>query len=386
MVKHDTAAAFRPSPARVGRSRFGRSRFGPSRVGLYLLLVGALAGPLAACRSEAPAHEPAPIRIRGLDTLTVGAADAGRGRAWDGVVEAVRQATLSAQTSGRVAEVLHDVNDSVAAGAVLVRLTAVEQQAGVDTARARLRAAEAAAIEAEASHQRYLALIESRFVSTAQLEQIRAARDSAVAARDAARAQLASAGQQTGYTTIRAPYAGIVASRDVQPGESVGLGQLLMTMFAPQALRIEVSVPQSDAQAIRANPVAAVSFVDGRTVDAGDVTVFPAADPATHAVRVRVQLPALSPVPQPGTTAKVAFPAVKADAYPRVPVSALVRRGEVNAVYVLADERLSLRQLRLGERSGEDIDVIAGLRTGDIVAADPVAAMQALVAARKGEH
>ena len=321
--------------------------------------------------------------IEGLDTLTVGVGDAPGARAWDGVVEAVREATLSAQTSGRVTEVLRDVNDSVAADDVLVRLSAVEQQAGVDAARAQLRAADASAVEADVNYRRYLELSRGQHVSKSQLDQVRAMRDSAAAARDAARANVANAGQQTAYTTIRAPYAGIVASRNVEPGESVGIGQLLMTMFAPDALRIEVSIPQSDAARVRANPLAIVTFDDGRSVDATDVTVFPAADPSTLAVKVRVRLPTLDPVAQPGSTAKVAFPAVKGAANPRIPVSALVRRSEVSAVYVLADGRLSLRQLRLGERSGDRIEVIAGLKPGETIATDPVAALQALVAARK---
>ncbi|HMM26519.1 MAG TPA: efflux RND transporter periplasmic adaptor subunit, partial [Pseudoxanthomonas mexicana] len=201
----------------------------------------------------------------------------------------------------------------------------------------------------------------------------------------AARAQLANAGQQTDYTTVRAPYAGIVATRDVEPGESVGIGQTLMTVFAPGALRIEVAVPQSEAEAVRANPAAVVTFDDGRRIDAADVTVFPAADASTHAVRIRVQLPALDVPPQPGLTAKVAFPAVKGVAFPRVSTSALVRRGEVTAVYVLSDGRLSLRQVRLGDAAGDQVDVISGLKPGERIATDPVAAQQALVAARKDD-
>lgn len=338
-----------------------------NRVRIFTVM--ALAATLAACRGDDDA--PAPAAITGLDTHIVATGDAGSGRAWDGVVEAVRQASLSAQTSGRVTEVTYDVNDHVQAGDVLLRLSAVEQQAGVDAARAQLQLA-------EATYRRMAGLAEGQYVSRMQLDQARAERD-------AARAQLANVGQQSAYTTIRAPYAGIVATRDVEPGESVGIGQLLMTVFVPDALRIEVIVPQSDAKAIRTNPAATVHFDDGRSVEAAEVTVFPAADAATHAVKVRVHLPQLDPVPQPGMTAKVAFPAIRGDAFPHIPASALVQRGEVSAVYVLSEGRLSLRQLRLGEHAGDTIDVIAGLKAGETIAADPVAAQQALVAARKAD-
>jgi RND family efflux transporter MFP subunit len=217
-----------------------------------------------------------------------------------------------------------------------------------------------------------------------QLDQMRATRDAAVAARNAAQAQLAQMGQQADYTTVRSPYAGIVSTRDVEPGETVAPGRVLMTVFAPDQLRIEVSVPQSDAQRISAQPEAKIVFDDGRSVDAAKVIVFPSADPVTHSVNVRVQLPALAPVPQPGSTAKVAFPAVTGPAFPRVPATAVIHRGEVNAGYVLSEGRLSLRQLRLGERSGDQIEVISGLKPGEIIASDPIAAAQALANARKG--
>ncbi len=327
-----------------------------------------LAATVAACSSGDQQQQHEPAAITGLETIIVSADHAAGGRAWDGVVEAVRQAALSAQTQGRVTEVLHDVNDHVSTGDVLLRLSAVEQQANVDAVRAQLQLA-------EANYRRLAELADRQHVSTMQLDQARAERD-------AVRAQLANVSQQSAYTTIRAPYDGIVSVRSVEPGESVGVGQPLLTLFAPELLRIEVSVPQSDAEAIRGHALATVHFDDGRSIEAADVIVFPAADVATHAIKVRVQLPPLDPAPQPGMTAKVAFPALTGTRFPQVPVTALLQRGEVSAVYVLADDRLSLRQLRLGERNGAAIEVIAGLAAGETIAADPVAARQALVAAR----
>ncbi|MDR2012799.1 MAG: efflux RND transporter periplasmic adaptor subunit [Rhodanobacter sp.] len=344
---------------------------------------------LAGCGNDAkPPRAQRPIDD--VQTLTVPAAGEGSGRSWDGVVEAVRQTTLSAQTSARVVEVNYDIGDHVTEGAVLLRMTAVEQRAGVDSARAQLRAAEAALVEAENTLRRYTALADKQFVSRLQLDQLRSARDSAAAARNAARAQVTNAGQQTNYTVVRAPFAGIVSARHVEPGESVVFGgnliagQTLMTLFSPDALRIDVSVPQADAAAIRAQPQAQLALDDGRTINIEKVMIFPSADPATHSVKVRVPLPRLDPVPIPGTTAKVRFPATKGSAFPRIPTSALIRRGELNAVYVLAQGQLSLRQLRLGEESGTEVEVISGLQPGEAIATDPIAAAQALAKARQG--
>lgn len=340
----------------------------------------ALATLLAACGGS-PAGTAVPASAR-LATLEVGANAAAGGRAWDGVVEAVQQAQLAAQTGGRVASVSADVGDRVHRGDVLLRLTAVEQQAGASTARAQLRAAEAAVAEAEANYRRFASLAGSQYVSRAQFDQARAARDSAMAARDAARAGLAQAAQQAEYTVVRAPFDGIVDARQVEPGESVAPGQPLFSLHAPGALRVEVQVPQSDAAAIRAAARAGIVLADGRNLDAARIVVHPAADPLTHSVGVRVMLPDASPPPAPGVTAKVVFPIGTADAGIAIPASALVERGELAGAYVVDGDRIALRQLRIGARDGDRVEVLAGLRRGERIAADPVAAVEAIAARR----
>jgi RND family efflux transporter MFP subunit len=344
-------------------------------------VVASLALALAACGGDDAPRIKAPLPK--LDTYTVAAGDTHTGRSWDGVVEAVREAVLSAQTSGRVTAVDVDVNDRVVAGQTLLRLTVVEQQAGVDAARAQLRAAEASAVEAERNYQRYASLAKDSYVSRAQLDQARAGRDAANAARDAARAQLSSAGQSAEYTTVRAPYAGIVAARNVEPGEAVAPGQPLLTVYAPEDLRIEVRVPQSDAEAIRAQPGARVTFDGGVSVDAREVVIYPSADPLSHSVAVRVLLPRMLTPVTPGITAKVTFSTRSVDRTLRVPDTAVVRRGELTGAYVLTDGNVLLRQLRLGGREGDTVEVLAGLRPGDVVARDPEAALQALVKQRE---
>lgn len=348
---------------------------------LQMFALVAMVPAMASCGGDetSPARAPLPK----LETYTVAAGDMHSGRSWDGVVEAVREAVLSAQTSGRVTAVDVDVNDQVVAGQTLLRLSVVEQQAGVDAARAQLRAAEAAVVEAERSHRRFEALAKDKLVSQAQLDQTRAARDAANAARDAARAQLSSAGQSADYTTVRAPYAGVVAARNVEQGETVAPGQSLLTVYAPEDLRIEVRVPQSDADAIRVQPGARVVFDHGVSVDARQIIVHPSADPLSHSVLVRVLLPRMDAAVAPGTTAKVVFPIHSSGKTLRVPDAAIVRRGEMTGVYVLKDGSVTLRQLRLGAREDGFTEVLAGLRPGDTVARDPEAALQALVKQRQ---
>lgn len=344
-----------------------------------ILAVMALAALAVGCNSAAPPGEAAPLPP--LETVLV-AAGGEAGRAWDGVVQAVNQASLSAQTSGRVASIAVDVNDRVAQGAVLLRLTAVEQSAAANTARAQQRAAAALATEAQARFQRASELIGRQLISRDDFDRARAARDTAVAALESADAQVAQVEQQLQYTMVRAPYAGIVAARHVEPGETVSSGQPLLTLYAPGELRVEVQVPQSDAAAIRSAGAAKLVLADGHTVEAPKVVVFPSADPVAHSVNVRVLVPALQSPPQPGQTVRVIFPALGGSPGIWLSAQAIVQRGELSGAYVIQDDSIVLRQLRLGRRVGDTVEVIAGLKPGERVAANPVAAMQAAVARR----
>lgn len=352
----------------------------PLRIAPPLLLTSLLV--VAGCGGrEAAAPVAAPLPQ--LETLTVAAGGEAGGIRWDGVVQAVEQSVLSAQTAGRVTSLTADVDQRVARGEVLLRLTAVEQQAAVDTAAAQLRAAEAQLVDAASRFRRASELVGGQLISADEFDRVRAARDAAQASRDLAEAQLAQARQQLDYTSVAAPYAGIIATRHVELGETVAPGMPLFTLYAPGALRLEVQVPQADAAAIRAQPAARVTLADGRELEAARVTVFPSADPQAHSVAVRVLLPSLAEPPRPGQTAKVSFAAAAGPAGIWVPASAVIQRGELSAAYVLDAGELVLRQLRLGREQGGRLEVIAGLAAGEQVAADPGAALAALRAQRE---
>jgi len=197
---------------------------------------------------------------------------------------------------------------------------------------------------------------------------------------EAARAGVSEAGEQVDYTVIRAPYSGILTQRHVELGEAVRPGQPLVSGLSLDRLRVNVEVPQSDIAAIREHGAAAVLLADGRRIDAEQVIIFPYADPATHSFKVRVELPEADTGLQPGMTVKTAFKTGEAR-HLWLPGSALVTRSEVTAVYVVdARNRVSLRQVRLGHRQGDAVEVLAGLADGDRVAADPVAALAYLAA------
>ena len=337
---------------------------------------GALAAVAAALLATAAlVHaDQQPARAAGeLATMVVARQAAPTERMLDGTVEAVNQATVSAQTAGRVAAVYYDVNDVVSAGALIVRIRSTEQVASLTQAEAALKEATAREAEAQTRHQRISDMYQRRVVAKATYDEASAARDAAVARLIAARAGLEAAREGFAYTEVRAPYSGVVTQRHVQVGEAVAPGTPLMTGASLDALRVVAEIPQSVIEQVRGVRQAAV-YADGRRIESTGVTLYPAAQPGTNTFRARIELPQGVQGLAPGMFVKVGL-VVGAAERMLVPRSTVVERSEMRGVYVVApDGRVSLRQVRLGHARGDRIEILAGLAGGERVALDPVAA------------
>ncbi len=296
-------------------------------------------------------------------------------RVVDGTIEAINQATVSAQTSGRITEIFYDVNDFVPAGALIMKLRATEQRAGMQQAQAAVQQALTREQEARQQFARVEGLYKDKVATKAEYDAALANRDAAQAQLAAARAALGAAQEGVAYTEVRAPYAGIVTRRMVQVGETVQPGTPLMSGVSLQYLRVNLELPQSVVEKVRAIRKAAI-YVNGKRVEATSFTVFPEADATTHTFHARANLPENATDLHPGMFVKVGLVVGEAERL-LIPMTALVTRSEVTAVYVLSKEgAVSLRQIRIGPRFGERVEVLAGLSVGDSVVLDPVAAMQ----------
>ncbi len=306
-----------------------------------------------------------------FETAIVELDETPRERLLDGTVEAVNQATMSAQTAGRIAEVFFDVDDYVQPGAPLVRFTDVEQQSALGQAKAALDEARARQNQADEEFRRIAGLFEAQSASKREYDQALAARDAARARVEAARSSVSAAEQQLEYTLVRAPYAGIVTERHVETGEAVGVGQPLMSGLSLEVLRVIVDLPQQVATQVREYRKAYVLTDEGR-VAATNVTIFPYAHSASKTFRVRLELPEGQFALYPGMFVKVAFVTGESRRL-LVPTNALLRRSEVTGVYVVDDQQqVRMRQVRVGGTFANRTEVLSGLREGERVAADPI--------------
>jgi RND family efflux transporter MFP subunit len=307
-----------------------------------------------------------------LEVAVAGYESAAMERVFDGTVEAVHQATVSAQTAGRIAEVGYDVDDFVEAGSVLVRFTDVEQSTALRQAEAQLAEARARNTEAEEEYRRAQNLRERNLGSQRDLDAALASRNSARARVTAAESAVRAARQQLDYTIVKAPYAGIVTERHVEVGETVTPGQPLMSGLSLERLRVVVDLPQSVAAEVRKDPSAFILTDEGR-VEAAGVTLFPIADPVTNTFRVRLELPDGQFGLYPGMFVKAAFRIGETERL-LIPTQAILQRSEVTGVYVVTPDTIRLRQIRTGQSFDSRTEVLSGLQVGESVALDPVRA------------
>ncbi|WP_374361900.1 efflux RND transporter periplasmic adaptor subunit [Pseudoduganella danionis] len=302
----------------------------------------------------------------------------------DATVEAVRDARLAAQVQGRVVALNVKAGDYVQAGQVLLRLdqsAASQQLAG---SQAQLAQAQAMLAAARGDYERSQRLHQQNFLSKAAYERAQADFQSIEAQVRALTAQAAGSAVQADYYTVKAPFSGWVAQLLVSLGDMASPGLPLLTVYDPAALRLVAQVPESVAARLDLQQAASIELA-GRHLAGGATVLMPALDAATHSATVRVDLPAASPRLVPGQYGRVSLPLNAADqtapAGLTVPRSALVVRGELHAVYVVQPGGAArLRQIRLGQRSaaaGDQVEVLAGLRAGELVALDPVLAAQA---------
>ena len=320
----------------------------------------------------------------------------------EGVVEAIMQATVTSKTAGTIVELNFDVNDFVEEGKVLVRFSGERNVAGlkqaeasVEQAKAVLRAAEANRRKARRDFERFNRVFQELegAVSPAQIDELKATLDAAkadanraIAGLEAAYAGVASAKEGTEDLIIRAPYSGYVVKRYVELGETAVVGQALFSGISLERLRIFATIPAHYVETVRREDLARafVPGADGKSVESGEIKIFPQAEAGTYEFGVRVELPDNSEGFRPGMLVKLAFFLGQARRL-LVPAAAVVQRSEVTGVYVTDGDRVMFRQILTGNTYGAGmVEVLSGLSEGEGVALDPVRAGQVLRDMEKG--
>jgi len=318
-------------------------------------------------------------------TLEVAVRELPRTLTAEGQVEAIRQTTLGAQVAGRIVALDVKAGDSVRAGQVLARIDARTADQAVAAGRSQVAEAQANLANAKRKYERNRDLVAQKFVSQAALDQAEAEYKAAQAQLAAITANAGQAVAAQSFTTIAAPYAGVIGATLAELGDMAQPGRPLITIFDPQELRVVATVPQAALATLKLDqPVRVEIPAVDRSLGATRATVIPLADARTHTTRIRLDLPAGTEL-LPGQFARARFVTGTIRTL-AVPATALLKRGEVTAVYVIDRAgRPQLRQVRTGESVGDDqVEILAGVSPGERIAANPVhAGMAPAVAAAR---
>lgn len=309
---------------------------------------------------------------------------------FDGVVEAVRQTVVAAQVTGAVVELAVKAGDRVQAGQLLLRIDARAADQSAAASDAQVQAARASQEVAAREYQRQQQLFQKKYISQAALDRAESEFKATRAQTNAQVAQAGAARTQTGFHTVRAPYAGVVSDVPVALGDMAMPGKTLLALYDPSLLRVTAAVPQSVAAGgvpLEAVRVELPSFSAARQwPSASKVQVLPTVDAATHTVQIRAELAAglgLQGI-APGMFARLWLPVVGSGASGAsgadtgggkgvsVPLASIVRRAEMTGVYVPGEGgKPLLRQVRLGRIEGDRVEVLTGIAPGEQVIADP---------------
>jgi RND family efflux transporter MFP subunit len=325
-----------------------------------------------------PSHPHAPARQDSLPTASVRVqkAESQPRPVYEEVVGTVRakqRATLEAKLSGRITEMPITLGQTVRSGQLLARLDAAE-------IKARLEQAQAALDQAKRDWTRISALTQGQAATRAEY-------DAADARLRVAQAAVAEAEVMLSYTQVQAPFDGVITRKWMEPGDLAAPGKPILDLQGLSAFQVEADIPEAIASQVTLSSQLSVR-IDALTNDiSGTVSeLSPAADPSSRTFRVKLDLPNAfhsssastpdAPFPTPqflsGQFARLLVK-VRDSAPTTVPVSALVRRGQMEMVFALDKRQARMKLVKTGKTFGGAIEILSGLEPGETVVAEGAA-------------
>ncbi len=189
---------------------------------------------------------------------------------------------------------------------------------------------------------------------------------SAAASVKSAQANVAQAKESLGYTSVTAPYDGVVTKRHVELGETVAPGTPLLSGFSLDQLRVETEIPQRYQRDVESVAQFDVVAPQGKRIVPTEFSLFSYADPQSHTFKMRLQLPDNLESLVPGMWVKTEFRYGEKNTL-LIPKSSVVCRAELTSVYRMNDDKRVLNPVRLGQEYGDYVEVLSGLEEGDVI-------------------
>ena len=342
-----------------------------------LLLVLAAVGARTVVKSRQAASA-APVKVEAAapvleflpsDLMTVTPRDLRQTLAASGSLRAYNQAAVKARVAGEVREVLVREGETVKAGQVLVRMDEADYRARVAQAEGALVAARGQLAIAAKARENNRALLDRGFISKNAYDTASSQYDIAQANVNAAQGGLDVSRKALGDTVIRAPIAGVVASRSVQPGEKVSADNRLLDVIDLARMEMEVAVPTSDIIGISPGQEVTVK-VEGlpQPLPATVMRINPATQAGSRSIMTYLQLDNPQSRLRAGMFGEARLTLSKKAGVLAAPPSALQVNGENAYVYAIEQDKLVRRQVQTGITGSDGeatlIEITSGLESG----------------------
>jgi len=325
-----------------------------------------------------------------------------------GTLAAVDEVTISSEAEGRVSKLLADLGDRVRAGQTLMELDAEKLQYNLEQQKAALARAlakygasdsrhlppiertpdvikaQAELVQAKQGFDRAEELLKRQLVprqtlddAQAMLQSKQASYDSALqnaknlrADIDASEATAKLADRQLRDTTIRAPFDGYVQKRLVNLGEYVKVQTPVMAVVRVDPLKVTAEIPEKMAPWVGIDQAVDlhVDAYPDKTITGKLSRISPSVNTSTRAFPFEALVPNRDALLKPGTFARVRIVSSRVDQVMTLSYAALQYRYGVNRVFLIDGDRLVVRELQVGERLGDRIEIMSGVKAGDTVA------------------
>ncbi len=272
-----------------------------------------------------------------------------------GSVRAKLHSSIEAKMSGKIERMLVVPGQKVAAGELLVELDAREVKAKLDQ---ELAVREQTALEA----RRATGLLAATAISQQEF-------DLAQSRARVAAAAVTEGETMVGYAKIVAPFGGMITRKLADVGDLAAPGKLLLELEDPAALRLEADVPEGLIDRLKLDCKFAIRIGSlTNQLEGVSSEITPVADPSSRTFLVKFDLPPSEGL-RVGQFGRVLIPVGQGAAL-RVPAGAVIQRGQMELVFVVADARAQLRLVKTGKRIGDEVEVVSGLSAGEQVVSE----------------
>lgn len=318
-------------------------------------------------RQDQPTAEEVPL----VRTTVIAPSGSEQNYTYSGEVRGRYESQLAFQAGGKLTKRNVEVGSTVKAGDILMQLDPQDLQQTVNSTSAQVESAQSQLRLAQINLERYRQLYEQNAISQAQLDQYQNAYDVAVAAVRQAAAQHAQGVNQLDYSMLYADKPGVVASISAETGQIVSAGQSVIVLVQDGEREIEINVPENRLESLRHASRIDVTFwaLPNLTLEGRLREIAPVADATAKTYKVRVSLLQAPPEIQLGMTAAVTVAASGSQpgSVAVIPLSAVYQVNDAPAVWVVTDDTVHLRQIQAGQFGQSDLEVLSGLKPGDII-------------------